>query len=66
MSLIWGIILVLLGLVMVIAPGVFYDITEGWKNNGQGEPSKLFVISTRIGGSVCCLVGLFGIVISFL
>lgn len=44
-----GIILVIVGLVMLISPKTFYQITENWKNNSEIEPSKLYIISTRFG-----------------
>ncbi len=58
-----GIILVIVGVVMLISPKTFYQITENWKNNSEIEPSKLYIISTRFGGCAFLIVGLAGIII---
>ena len=42
MYLLLGIIFVVVGLVMLINPDLFYDITEGWKNSSVNTyPSDL-------------------------
>ncbi len=57
-----GIICILVGLFMLIYPNTFYEITQSWKNDSAGEPSKLFIVSTRLGGGVFLLAGVLGIV----
>ena len=43
-----GIIFIVIGLVMLINPDLFYDITEGWKNSSVNTyPSDLYVKSIR-------------------
>ncbi|OUN24885.1 DUF6199 family natural product biosynthesis protein [Pseudoflavonifractor sp. An85] len=61
MYLILGILMVALGLFMLLRPSDFFDLTESWKSYAPGEPSKLFLFSTRFGGCMFILVGLAGI-----
>jgi len=49
---------ILIGLLMLIRPGVLWIITEKWKSDDATEPSDLYKISTRIGGVMFTLVGL--------
>lgn len=52
-----AIILIIVSVFMFIKPDTFWMITEAWKSNNADEPSKLFMLSTRIGAilmfSVC-------------
>ncbi len=61
MYIIGGILCILMGLLMLISPNTFYEITESWKSHSAGEPSKLFIISTRLGGGAFLLAGVLGI-----
>lgn len=63
MIIIGGILLLIMGLVMLVSPATFYEITESWKSNSVGEPSDLFIISTRVGGVACTLAGIGAIVV---
>ncbi|OZG63327.1 MULTISPECIES: DUF6199 family natural product biosynthesis protein [Bifidobacterium] len=63
MYIVLGLVLIAIGLLMVIEPKSFYEITQGWKNDGYAEPSQLFIISTRFGGAMFILVGLAGDII---
>lgn len=65
MHVLGGALLVSLGLLMVLRPEAFYDLTEGWKSKG-GRPSRLYCVSTRLGGVMCILAGLCGIVLPLL
>ena len=66
MLLIGSILVLAAGLVMLISPGTIYELTESWKSYSSGEPSTLYLISTRIGGALSALVGIAGIVVFFL
>lgn len=66
MIIIFGIYLLITGLFMLVSPATFYKITESWKSNSAGEPSDLFIISTRAGGLFCTLAGIGAIVVFFL
>ena len=67
MYLLVGIILFVIGLVMLINPDLFYDITEGWKNSSVNTyPSELYVKNTRIGGCVFIVVGIIGVIGQFI
>ncbi|WP_338109695.1 DUF6199 family natural product biosynthesis protein [Pseudoflavonifractor phocaeensis] len=47
-----------MGLLMVISPSIFFQITESWKSDNANEPSKLFKISTRVGGCFFIIIGI--------
>ena len=68
MYILMGIILFCVGLVMLISPKTFFEITESWKSgsNDVREPSGLYIVSTRIGGVAFSVVGLACIFILFL
>lgn len=61
MYIIGGIVCIPMGLFMLIAPDTFYEVTQSWKSDSAGEPSKLFIVSTRLGGGAFLLVGVLGI-----
>ena len=66
MLIVGGIFLLVIGIVMFCCPKVIYELTESWKNNSFAEPSNLYNINIRIGGGVCSIVGIAGIVTFFL
>lgn len=63
MYLILAILLAGLGLLMLLRPDAFYEITEGWKSSSCGEPSDLYILSARIGGGFMLAVGLIGVAV---
>ena len=64
--LIGSIILLIVGLFLLFCPGIVYEITESWKNSTSTEPSDLYRLHIRIGGIVCTLIGVAGVVTYFL
>lgn len=66
MYLIIGIVLLICGGTMILNPRLFYNLTEGWKNDRTGEPSDLYCFSTRLGGVIIAVVGLVSIIAYFL
>ncbi len=66
MYLLWGIVLIVLGAMMLCGPKVFYQITQGWKNDSDAEASHLFIISTRVGGVLFVIAGVAAAVGQFL
>lgn len=62
MFILWGILFVAIGLVLLIAPKTVYKITESWKNDAEGEPSGIFLMSTRFGGAIFCIIGVLAII----
>lgn len=52
------IIVIFIGLLMLLNPYLVYEITEEWKNDGGGEPSKSYIWQTRISGIICLVVGI--------
>ena len=63
MYIILGILVAIIGIVMLVNPKLFYDMTQSWKSDGATEPSKIFILETRLGGTLFLLVGIGGTVI---
>jgi hypothetical protein len=61
-----SVLLVILGLLMIFKPSIIWGITESWKSNDSTEPSDLYKISTRFGGGLFSLVGLGGILATWI
>lgn len=59
-------LLTVFGIALIWKPEVFYELTESWKHDGGGEPSKSYLLSTRFGGVMCMLVGIGGMIYAFL
>lgn len=64
--LIGSIILLAIGLLLLFCPGIVYEITESWKSNASAEPSDLYRLHIRIGGIICTLIGVAGVITYFL
>lgn len=60
-----SVFLFIAGLLMFYFPAVMYSITECWKNNSSGEPSEMYKLHIHIGGFVCLLVGIVGLLSYF-
>lgn len=60
--LILGIFLILVGLLMLIKPDIFWLITESWKSSDATEPTNLYIVSVRLGGVLFILFGIGGII----
>lgn len=60
-----GLFLMGLGGLMFLRPDIFYELTESWKTR-QGNPTDRYLLETRIGGVMCFLAGLCGVVVLFL
>lgn len=61
-----GLALIAMGMTMLLNPRLFFELTERWKYDGCGEPSKRFLFSTRFGGVMCTLAGIGGVIVPFL
>ena len=57
-----SILLLVIGFLMLRFPGEIYDLTERWKSNTPGEPSKWYWISLRVGGVAFLLAGVMGLI----
>ena len=66
MIVIGSIFVLLIGVIMLFFPQFIYEITESWKSYSAGEPSRLYIISTRFGGVCFLLVGILGLVSLFI
>ncbi len=61
-----GLLFLVIGFLMLRFPKEIYDLTERWKSNTPGEPSKWYRISLRVGGIAFLLVGVMGLVSLFI
>lgn len=61
-----SLLLLIIGLLMLRFPQEIYDLTESWKSNTPGKPSKWYRISLRVGGIAFLLVGVMGLVSLFI
>lgn len=66
MFLIAGIVFIICGIIMLLKPQWVYMLTELWRSSVAGEPSRLYLLSTRIGGGCVTAVGILAIVVFFL
>lgn len=66
MYLILGIVFLALGLLMILRPQVLFELVESWKSDSLGEPSRMYLLSTRFGGVLVAAVGIASIVVNFL
>ena len=61
-----SLLLLVIGFLMLRFPREIYDLTERWKSNTPGEPSKWYRISLRVGGIAFLLVGVMGLISLFI
>lgn len=60
-----SVFVLLCGLFMLLAPDLFYEATQSWKNSAASGPSDWYRIETRIGGGFFALAGVAGLVVFF-
>jgi len=53
-----GIVILVIGQVLACDPGLIWKLTEKWKNRNPQAPSKAFIWTLRVVGSVFTLFGL--------
>lgn len=66
MTLVIGSVLFITGLIMIIKPKIFWQITEQWKSYDAEEPSDLYIKSAVFGGIIVILAGIGGVIVFFL
>ncbi len=66
MYLIVGVLLLAAGLLFLVSPRVVFTVTENWKQEGDVEPSRLFLLSVRLGGVMMGVVGAAAAALSLL
>ena len=54
------------GFAMLLNPELVFELSESWKLDSGAEPSRLFILSTRIGGALCMLAGIGGMIVPFI
>lgn len=66
MMILAGILLLVVGLIMTISPETWFDLTQSWKSYSAADPSKLFIISTRVGGAFMLVAGIAAFIVQFI
>ena len=66
MTLIGSIFAGFIGFLMLCFPQLVFDLTESWKHSGLTEPSRLWLLSTRIGGGIFIATAIAGILLFIL
>lgn len=61
MELTIGIFLFVMGGVMLIKPKTIWKIAESWKVKTNAEPTELYIILSRIAGSILVIGGICAI-----
>lgn len=54
----FGMVLIAVGCFHYKKPEAFWEWKEGWKVNGDSEPSELYIMWTKQTGIVAAIVGL--------
>ncbi|OCA81620.1 hypothetical protein A8F94_22395 [Bacillus sp. FJAT-27225] len=60
-----GIVLLILGVLFISKPSWIWLVTESWKSEYAAEPSDLYLLSIRIGGTILSIIGAVSIIVSF-
>jgi len=58
MNILMGIICIIIGILNLAKPEFAWYLKEGWKVDGDSEPSDTYLMFTRIGGGFAILVGI--------
>ncbi|WMT42947.1 hypothetical protein RE628_12055 [Paenibacillus sp. D2_2] len=58
MNFVFGIICIIIGILNLAKPEFAWYLKEGWKVDGNSEPSDTYLAFTRIGGGVAILIGI--------
>lgn len=51
---------------MLFFPEDIFEIVNSQQNEANGEPTRSFLIGTRIGGAIMILLGIAGLVVTIL
>lgn len=57
----WSIMLVVLGIIMLLKPRLFFDITESWKSH----TIQIVSLQHKSGGALCLLVDILGLAVLY-
>lgn len=53
-----AIIFIVIGVIFLVRPDWIFLVSESWKHSDETEPSSLYKLSIRIGGTMFTLIGL--------
>ena len=65
MMLLFSIVVLIVGLIMLLNPTAWWQITEEWKSYSASEPSAFYIKITRIGGGIPTAAGIAGVILFF-
>ncbi len=63
MHLLLSLFVALIGLLELLAPNLWWELTESWKSNSSSEPSDFYLKITRISGVFFTVVGIGGFIV---
>lgn len=61
-----SIFILIVGLIMLISPDAWWQITESWKSYAATEPSDFYIKITRVTGGFFLMIGVGGIIVFLL
>lgn len=59
MFFLFGIVVIIIGIVNIVYPQFAWYLKEGWKVDGDSEPSDLYLMMSRISGVAALFMGIF-------
>ncbi|MEC0241672.1 hypothetical protein P4H66_17785 [Paenibacillus dokdonensis] len=59
----FGIIILALGVIQIRKPAWGWRVNEGWKVEGESEPSEAYLVLAEIGGILIVVMGAFLILV---
>jgi len=62
MNILLSIFILIIGLVMLISPYTWWQVTEAWKSYSAIEPSDFYIKITRVVGAFFSIIGAGGII----
>ncbi|WP_133241840.1 DUF6199 family natural product biosynthesis protein [Clostridium thermopalmarium] len=66
MMILLSIFILIIGIIMLISPDTWWQITESWKSYAAAEPSDFYIKITRVVGGFFSIVGVGGIIVFLL
>ncbi|MEC0089355.1 DUF6199 family natural product biosynthesis protein [Paenibacillus macquariensis] len=61
-----GILFIAIGILNILNPNFAWQLREGWKVDGDSEPSDTYLTLTKISGVLITVAGIFILIIGIL
>ncbi|GIP25875.1 hypothetical protein J23TS9_10050 [Paenibacillus sp. J23TS9] len=53
-----GILFIVIGILNIVKPNFAWYLKEGWKIDGDSEPSDNYIVLAKIGGVIALVMGI--------